>query len=229
MTLLHHQKTIGIITILSGILAAACIIAGMIAVNYNSDAFSDPMLILTIPNVNAGAARWSMIFDMLGYYLLLAPVIYLLHDWIKTKTPWSNLITCSGVGYVLIGGIGAAILAVVWPYILQTYPTAAPDLQLILKTNFGFFNDMVYKGLWNLLEMFFAGTWWLWVGVIFYKNKFTYTGLLSIVLGTAGLADGVAGIFQLNALHEITLNVYLILAIIWAVCIGVFLLRKPLK
>lgn len=229
MTLLNHQKTVGIITIISGLLAVACMVYGLVAVNYNFDAFSNPLLILSIPNVNVDAARSSMIFDMLGYYLLLIPIAYLLHDWIKTKTPWNNLITFSGLGYALIGGIGAAILAVVWPSILKIYPTAAPDLQLILKTNFAFYNALVYEGLWNLLEMLFAGTWWLWIGIVLYKNKFRYTGLLTVVLGLSCFADASAGIFQIAALHEIALNIYLVLSIKWALVMGIFLLRKPLK
>ena len=47
MTLLRYQRTTGIITILSGLLALACMLAGLIGVNYNFDAFSNPLLILT--------------------------------------------------------------------------------------------------------------------------------------------------------------------------------------
>src|SRR5258706_13375549 len=115
MGILNFQKKTGIITIISGLLALACMIAGLIGVNYNFDAFADPLLILTTAGINVQAARWSMIFDMLGYYLLLLPAIYLLHDWIKNKSPWGNLISFCGLCYVLVGAIGAAILAVVWP------------------------------------------------------------------------------------------------------------------
>jgi hypothetical protein len=229
MNLLARQKTIGIISILSGLLALASIIAGLIGVNYNSDAFSDPLLILTTPGTNIGAARYSMIFDMFGYYLLLLPVIYLLQEWIKTRSAWSNVITFSGLAYILIGGIGAAILAIAWPSILSAYPAATPDTQLILKNNFKFINDMVYGGMWNLLEILLAGVWWLWTGIIFYRNKYSFIGILTIITGVSCLADSAAGIFQIASLHTIALNCYLLFAILWAVVLGIFLLRKPLN
>ncbi|MEJ0103718.1 MAG: hypothetical protein WDO19_14700 [Bacteroidota bacterium] len=229
MGLLNYQKTTGIITIISGLLALACMIAGLIGVNYNFDAFADPLLILTTPGINTEAARWSMIFDMLGYYLLLLPVIYLLHDWIKNKSAWGNLITFTGLSYVLVGAIGAAILAVVWPHIITAYPGATAATQEILKANFQLVNNMVYGGMWNLLEMIFAGAWWLSYGIIFYRNKFPFMGILTIVLGVFCFADGVAGIFQLTWIHEFALNNYLFLAITWAIITGIFLLRNPLK
>jgi hypothetical protein len=229
MKLLNYQRTVGIITVISGLVALACMIAGLIGVNYNFDAFSNPLLILTTAGVNVHAARWSMIFDMFGYYLLLLPVIYLLHDWMKNQSAWSRLITFNGLAYVLTGAIGAAILAVVWPYIITAYPDATVAKQEILKANFQLVNDMVYGGMWNLLEMFFAATWWLSAGVILYRNKFLFIGLLTITTGVFCLADGAAGIFQLAWLHGLALNIYLFLAIIWAIAMGVFLLKKPLK
>jgi hypothetical protein len=229
MNLLNYQRPIGIITIISGLLALTCMITGLIGVNYNIDAFSDPLLILTTPGINVQAARWSMILDMLGYYLSLLPVIYLLHDWIKSKSAWSNLITFNGLAYILVGAIGAAILTVAWPYIIMAYPEATPSMQEILKANFKFVNDMVYNGMWNLLEMLFAGTWWLAAGILLYRNKFFFIGILTIVLGLSCFADGVAGMFQLAWLHEAALNTYLFLAILWAIIMGLFLLRKPLK
>lgn len=229
MELLNNQKTIGIITIISGILALACMIAGLIGVNYNFDAFSDPLLLLTMPNVNIEATRWFALFDMVGYYLLLLPIIYLLHEWMNNKTPWRNVITYCGLSYILIGAIGSAILAVVWPSILTDYPHATPEMQQILKANFKLFTDMVYGGLWNLLEVLLAGCWWLWTGILLYRNKYSFIGILTVATGISCLVDGAAGVFQLSMLHEIVVNIYCLLAIVWAVAIGIFLFKNSLK
>lgn len=51
----RQQTVAGIVTITSGVLALACMITGMVALNYNFDAFSDPMLILNMHDVNVGA------------------------------------------------------------------------------------------------------------------------------------------------------------------------------
>ncbi|RXK58855.1 hypothetical protein ESA94_15820 [Lacibacter luteus] len=228
MNLLKEQKAIGVITVLAGLLALACILATLVAVNFNNEAMADPVLVLTTAGTNTVAARWSMLFDMFGYYLLLLPVIYLLHDWMKEKTAWNNLVTFCGLAYVLIGSIGASILAVVWPNIIDAFQHAAVAEQQILKADFRLINDAVYNGLWNLLEMGFAATWWIVTGYQLYKNKFNIVGWVSIVTGVSCLGDALAGIFQIGWLHEVALNIYLVFAIVWAFVTGVFLMRKRL-
>jgi hypothetical protein len=109
------------------------------------------------------------------------------------------------------------------------YATASPETQLILKSQFQLFNDMVYGGLWNLLEIFFAATWWGSQGIILYKNKYSMPGVLSIATGISCLADGISGMFELPALHEITLNAYLLLSVLWALAVGAFLMQNKLK
>lgn len=229
MQLFHQQKTIGIVTIASGTGAFACLLAGLIGVNYNFDAFGDPLLMLGMPQVNLQAIKWFMIFDMLGYYLLLLPVIYLLQDWLTDKTPWHRLVTFCGSAYVLTGAIGAAVLAVVWPRIIAAYPGAPPGMQTILQANFTVFNDMVNGGLWNLLETLFAGTWWLWTGILLYQSGFRKMGVLTCLTGASCLGDSVAGMFQWPVMQEVSLNCYLVLAIVWAIAFGIFLLKQPLQ
>lgn len=229
MNLLGQQRNIGAISILSGILALACILATVVAVNYNMDAMSDPLLILSTPGTSADAARWSMILDMFGYYLLLLPVIYLLHDWMRTISAWSNLITFCGLAYVLIGGIGASVLAVGWPKIMAAYPLATAAEQQLLKANFSLLNDMVYGGMWNLLEMVFAAAWWSFTGYLLLKSKYKTMGWLTIITGISCLGDSISGMLQAGWLHELTLNLYLVLAIVWAIAMGGFLVRRLLK
>jgi hypothetical protein len=228
MNLLNQNKTVGLLTVLSGKIALLCMIFGAIAVDFHFEIFNNPALMLTLSGVNAEAGRWSMICDMLGYYMLLLPVIYYLYDWMKDKTPWSNLITFCGLAYVLIGAIGASILAVAYPQALNAYPTATPEMQQIIKSNFEFVNSMVYGGMWNLLEVLFAGIWWLFTGILLLKSKRKAIGLVSVITGGACVLDGFSGMIESAALHEITLNVYLYISILWAFWMGVLIYRKPL-
>lgn len=229
MNLLQHQKPIGIITVLSGILATACMFAILVAVDFNSAALSDPLLVLKLPGANAEAARISMILDLFGYYLLLLPVIYLFHDWLKNKSAWTPLMSFCGAAYVLIGAIGAAILAVIWPKIIAAYPHASSSEQQILAANFGLVNDLVYMGMWNLLEMAFAAAWWLFVGTQLKKHGFRISGWISLFTGVACIGDAISGIIQSADLHELFLNLYIVLAIVWAFSVGILLFRKKLS
>jgi len=229
MSLLKEQKLTGIVTVLSGLIAFACIMATLIAVNFNDKALSDPILMLSTAGTSSVAARWSMVFDMFGYYLLLLPVIYLLHDWMKEKSAWANMVTFCGLAYVLIGSIGASILAVVWPPIMTAFPGATAAEQQIMKANFSLINDMVYNGMWNLLEMAFAAAWWIFTGSMLVKNSFRFMGWLTVVTGISCLGDALSGLLQIGLLHELSLNVYLLLAIFWAIAIGIFMIKECLK
>jgi len=229
MNLLKEQRSIAVITILSGLLALGCIMAIFIAVNFNADAIADPLLALSQPGTNITAVRWSMILDMFGFYLLLLPVIYLLHDWMKQRSAWAGMISFCGIAYVLIGGIGASVLAVVWPNIMTAYPAATGTEQQILKGNFVMINDMVYSGMWNLLEMFLAAAWWTFTGYQLLKSKFSFIGWSGIITGISCMADALSGMLQIGWLHELALNLYMLFAITWAIAMGLFLLKKPLK
>ena len=68
---------------------------------------------------------------------------------------------------------------------------------------------MVYDGLWNLLEMFFAGIWSLLTGVILYGQKFSFIGIFTTVLGACSLFDDLATILQFVPLHQLASNAYL--------------------
>jgi len=147
----------------------------------------------------------------------------------KAKTAWANLVTFCGLAYVLIGSIGASVLAVIWPQIMTAFPAATMDEQQILKSNFSLINDLVYGGLWNLLEMILAAVWWTGTGYLLLKNKFSFIGWVTIITGIACLGDALSGLLQLSWLHELALNVYLLMAIIWAIAIGVWMIKRRLK
>lgn len=83
-----YNRQVGLITLLSGPLALLCLVLSGIALAEHPEAFSNPVQVLTIPNVNASLLRWSMLADMIGYYLLLLPTIFWLYQWLQSRTPW---------------------------------------------------------------------------------------------------------------------------------------------
>lgn len=228
MLLLHQNKTVGRLTIFSGLIAFASLALGAVAVNYHFEVFNDPSLILSLPGTNAQAGKWSMICDMLGYYMLLLPVIFYLHAWLKNKTPWRNLITFCGLAYVLIGSIGASILAVIWPTAMHAYSATTPVGQQIIKANFEVVNTMVYNGMWNLLELLFASAWWFLSGVVLFKNGYKGIAIAALSTSLFSVLDSFSGMINNDALHQAALNGYLYLSIVWTIWIGVTIYRRPL-
>lgn len=222
--MLSYRFAVGSITILSGLVALLCLLVGAAAVEFNFEAFADPSLALNYAH-NAKLAGWFMILDMFGYYLLLLPVIFFLHQQYKYRSPWTPLFTFSGLAYVLVGSIGAGILAAVWPELMQSYLQADAQGQKIIALQFKSSNLAVIKGLWNILEVLFAATWWIGIGKLLYRDK-KAAGILSIATGLSTLVDGVANITGLHNLAELGLNIYLLLGIVWPVAIGIFIVKR---
>lgn len=221
----QHKKIVGFITILSGIIAFLSYFLVAAAVNFNFDFFSNPVIIFSLENVNISMLRLSMITDVFGYYLLLLPVLYFIYDWLKDKTPWKNLITFCGTSYILIGAVGASILAFVWPYHLNEFTSASTQQQETIKLLFGSFSQMVAGGIWNMFDSLVGGIWWIGVG-LFIKKDYRILGWFTITVGLLSLLDSLGNMLEINALAETAVNLYLILAPLWAIFLGFKLLNK---
>lgn len=222
----RYRNTIGLITILSGLLAAACIMVGALAVENDFAAFSDPVRTLLHAH-NHALAYWFNVLDLFGYYLLLLPVIFHLHQLLKYRSPWTPLLTFSGAAYVLVGAIGASILAAVWPPLMQDHLAATGAEQHTIALAFQTITLAVTRGLWNMLEVLFGATWWIGIGWLL-RSASRPIAWLTIATGLSTLLDAIGNLFFLPTLAEIGLNLYLVLAIIWPIAIGIWLMRgKP--
>jgi hypothetical protein len=222
----NYRLIVGALTVSSGLLALLCIIVGAMAVDYNFDAFSDPILALQYAG-NHKMAGWFLILDMFGYYLLLLPVILYLHQQYKYRSPWTALFTFSGLAYVLIGALGAAILAALWPELMQDHLLAANEDKPLTAGLFKSSTLLVTKGMWNILEVLFAATWWIGIGKLLYSES-KVLGVLTIVTGISTLLDATGNIIEFHQLSEIGLNAYLLLAIAWPIVIGVSIWKKTI-
>ncbi|MPR36841.1 hypothetical protein [Salmonirosea aquatica] len=217
-----YTRQVGFLTIVSGLLALLCLVLSGIALADHPDAFADPVQVLSIPNVSSSLLRWSMLADLMGYYLLLLPVIFWLHQWLKAQTPWAPLITFCATSYVLIGAIGAIILAVLTPTFLAEYTAASADGKATVQLIYKAVVEIVYGALWNTLEVLLAGAWLLFTG--FFLTQFGRTfRWATLLLGMFSILDGLGEVLGLKTIAEVGLNGYLILAPIWAIWLGVVL------
>ena len=214
----------GAITVLSGLLALACLLVGAMAVEYNFDAFSDPVLTLNYVS-NYQLAKWFNLLDMFGYYLLLLPLIFYFHQQYKYKSPWTSLFTFSGLAYVFTGALGAAILAAIWPDLMVDYSMASSENKTVIITVFKATTLLVTKGMWNILEVLFAAVWWIGLGKMI-CNESKSLGILTIITGISTLMDATGNITGIQVLSDIGLNAYLLLGIIWPVIIGISLIKR---
>lgn len=221
----RDRNLIGATLLLAGLLSLACIVVGMFGVNFDLEAFSNPLKLLDFRDVNAGLIRWFLILDLFGYYLLLVPFLFYAHSQLKTTTPWHGMITSLGYSYVLVGSIGASTLATIWPSILEDYQGghASPE---VLRATFTLASQFVVEGLWNTLEVLLGGVWWLALAKFLPQSR--ALKLTTAALGSACLLDGFGELLAIPLLAELGLNVYLVLGIAWPIWMGIAVIRQTI-
>jgi len=223
------QRFAALAAIISFPLALGSIVLSGMAMDFNMEASTNPVLLLSVGADGANLLRWGMILDMFSYYLPLLPVALFLLHWLNPKSPnWVRFYTFCGVGYILIGAIGATILAATYPPLIRAYGQASAPQQVVLETIFGTITDLVYGGLWNILEVLLAGVWFIGIGLLLRSERRVFS-VVSIILGISALLDSLGFILGVEAVSSLGLNIYLVLAPIWTLWLGIDFIRKPVQ
>ena len=223
------QRFAALAAIISFPLALASIVLTSAAMDFEMDASMHPALLLSVGPDGARLLGWGLILDMFSYYLPLLPAALFLLHWLQPKSPnWVRFYTLCGVGYILIGAIGATILAATYPPLIRAYGQASSSQQVVLETIFSTITDLVYGGLWNILEMLLAGVWFIGIGLLLRYERRIFS-VVSMILGISALLDSLGFMLDIDAVSSLGLNIYLVLAPIWTLWLGIDLLRKPVR
>jgi hypothetical protein len=132
------------------------------------------------------------------------------------------------LGYILIGAIGAVILAAVHTPLINAYPQASVEQRPVLETVFSAIWNMVYGGMWGILEVPLAGIWFLGIGLLLRGERHLFS-IFSIILGISALLGSLGMILSVEALALLGGVIYGPPAPIWALWLGFDLLRKPVQ
>lgn len=207
-------------------LALACLYTALAAAGFDLAALDDPAASVRGGAQVAELLRVSMILDALGYYLLIAPAVILLgHELRAADDGLASLLTASGLGYVLVGAIGASVLAAVCPPLVIALEGAAGAERDAITLVLGAAFDAVHGGLWNFLEMILGAVFWLGAGALL-RAKRPRFAVLTIVLGIAAAADALGEVTRVPALASAGLTAYSVLAPLWALCFGLLTWRE---
>jgi hypothetical protein len=223
------QRWAAVAAIVSAPLALASIFLPLPAIDYDVAAFADPLSLLRRGAAAAGLMRASLLADMLGYYLLIAPLLMVLRTWLEPRaSAWSRLYTGCLLVYVVVGAAGAAMLATASPRLMLAHAAAtSADQRFAIESIYSTLWDAIYGGLWNIFEELLAGTGWLGIGLLLRRER-PVLGVVTIVLGAACLLDGAGNVFGWKTAADAGLYIYLLLAPAWALAVGITLLRHPL-
>ena len=225
------QRFAALAAIISFPLALVSMVLSSMATDFNMDATTN--LAFWLPWLSAGAdaarlLRWAMMLDMFSYYLPLLPVVLFLWRWLRSRSPnWILFYTSCGLGYILIGAIGAVILAAVHPPLINAYARASVEQRQVLETVYSAIGNMVYGGMWGILEVVLAGIWFLGIGLLLRGERRLFS-IFSIILGISALLGSLGVTLGIEALFLLGL-IYGFLAPVWALWLGIDLLRKPVQ
>jgi len=138
--------------------------------------------------------RWGGLVDMLGY-LALAPVVLYLHRRLGAASTERvrafglvNVTTFSGLGFALVGSIGAVLYASVGPPLLDASASGS-ETATAARVAFAVLGNGVIVGLWGTLEQLLLGVWLIGVGW-FVRAEGRAFGWLALVAGIGALSYG---------------------------------------
>src|SRR6266480_6910080 len=220
------QRLAAVTSILATLLALGSIGVQVVVLGVNVDPFSNPTSLLGTGANGASLFRWGMILDIFGYYLLLAPLALLV--WSRLQQKGMNLITLftfCGLAYMLIRAIGAPTLAAISPPLIEGYGQASVQQRQVYEVDFSGFLNVVYVGLWNLLESTLGGMWWLGIGLLLRREQ-PALGIFTTVLGIFALLDALGRILNIQIIYTFGLAGVLLLIPIWTLWFGIDLLRS---
>lgn len=221
------QRLAGLTAILASVLAVASLWVGLAGLDYELDAFSGAEAILGAGAAAATYIRWSQICNLFGNYLLLFPLALLLWRWLRPANPlFADFYTLAGLFFLAVGGIASGILVGAWPAMLIDYAHAADTEREMIATVFVNITRSIEDGLQGLVQNVPGAIWLLGMGGLLRRER-PALGWLTLVFGFFMLINSLGSLLDNSTLSMIGFSGNLLILPLWAMWIGVDLLRRP--
>jgi hypothetical protein len=221
------ERMTGLTAIIAGVLAITSLWIGLAGLDYQLDAFSGAEAILGAGAAAAPYIRWSQICNLLGNYLLLFPTALLLWRWLRpANPPFVDFYTLAGLFFLSVGGIASGILVGAWPDMLIDYANAAGAERYIIATIFINFTRSIENGLQGLVQNLPGAIWLLGMGGMLKRERPTL-GWLTLIFGSFMLVNSLGSLLDNSTLSMIGFSGNFLILPVWAVWIGLDLLRRP--
>jgi hypothetical protein len=221
------QRLAGLTAILASVLAVASLWVGLAGLDYELDAFSGAEAILGAGTAAASYIRWSQICNLFGNYLLLFPLALLLWRWLRpANPPFADFYTLAGLFFLAVGGIASGILVGAWPAMLIDYAHAADTEREMIATVFVNITRSIEDGLQGLVQNVPGAIWLLGMGGLLRRER-PALGWLTLVFGFFMLINSLGSLLDNSTLSMIGFSGNLLILPVWAMSIGIDLLRRP--
>ena len=194
------------------------------AFQFRLDLFAQPTRVLEGGARSAELLRWAAVLDLIGYYLATAVLAYVLWQWLRPRNRViADLSTLAAVGYVLAGGIGATVLAMVGPRLIYDYAEAGSDDQAVIAVQFAVLLELV-RAIWQLLDGILLAAWWLGIGLLV-RPDLPGLSRLSLTLAAVAAVGVAANVTGLGLVRDAMLGITFVLWTGWWIWLMVLLIR----
>ena len=196
------------------------------AFQFRLDWFREPTRVLAGGASSAELLRWASVLDLIGYYLATAVLAYVLWQWLRPRNRLiADLSALAAFGYVLAGGIGAAVLAMVGPMLMDSHTEAAAEDRALIAAHVAVLVELVFRAIWQLLDGILLAAWWLGIGLLVRADR---PGLsrLSLALAAVAVVGVAANLTGLSLVRDVMLGITFTLWTAWWIWLMVLLLRS---
>ncbi len=222
---LASQRPAGILLLIAAPTALISFFLLPAAFGWDFDLLFDPYRAIAHAGADLTLYRWGWLLDIPGYYLLTLPSMLVLRARMDGASPMlRDAALFCGLGYLLIGTSGAAILASCTD--LFTRHAAGTDAVRVAVTELhASISRIVMDGLWNTIAMILFAAWALITG--FHIRPWNNpVGIGLAIVGALAISDVLGGLFHLEGLAMAGLYGYLFLFPAWCILAGARLLRQ---
>lgn len=170
-------------------LSAAFLVVAAGGFDLSSEWTGDVTKLLHSGAAGAAMIRWGGRADMLGY-LSLAPVVLFLRER-YAGTTLADLYAVAGLAFVVIGAIGAVILASAAPDLIERYGAVSGAGRQVFAGTLSTVYREVVVGMWNTLELIPAAVWGLGMASVVWRHdgpRVVAGALLALGLLSAGIS-----------------------------------------
>lgn len=164
----------------------------LVAADFSSATLSDPARLVAVGERGADLLRVAALLDMFGYLCAVPLAIYLRERFSGENA--IDLFTLAGILFLVLGSLGAVILAFAGAPLIHEYATASAGGKQAVATVFATIYRIVFSGIWQTLDGFVAGVWLFGTGRLAWRQGAKGLSLVLLALGVFGLGFAVAHI-----------------------------------
>ena len=156
------------------------------AARFSITTLLDPSRLITTGDTGGSLIRVAAELDMAGYVLAVPTALYLRERFKDSAA--IDLWTIAGILFLLLGALGAVVLAFVGAPLIHEY--AAPSIQgkHAIESSFEVIHRLVVVAIWQVVDPLLLAAWLIPLSRLAYRSGARLLAAATALIAAAGLA-----------------------------------------